>query len=119
MTLGHAACSAASSSNSRAPIKYSAMQRWASWSPPGWSASRISVGLQRREPAAAACYSEPVGNILNKGPKAEASVLESAEKVFAASNTNDATRLNAAKFTQAAVAELVRNLTKFGLTQVR
>lgn len=46
-------------------------------------------------------------------------MFESAEKVFAASNTNDATRLNAAKITQAAVAELVRNLSKFGLTQVR
>jgi hypothetical protein len=33
------------------------------------------------------CYSEPVGDILNKGLEATASAIESAEKVFAATNT--------------------------------
>lgn len=65
------------------------------------------------------CYSEPVGDILNKGLEGAASAIESAEKIFAAANTDDAARLKAAKVAQAVVAELLRNLTKFGVTQVR
>lgn len=65
------------------------------------------------------CHSEPVGDILNKGLEGAASAIESAEKVFAAANTDDAARLKAAQIAQAVVAELLRNLTKFGVTQVR
>lgn len=65
------------------------------------------------------CYSEPVGDILNKGLEAAASSIESAEKIFAAANTDDAARLKAAQIAQAVVTELLRNLTKFGVTQVR
>jgi hypothetical protein len=65
------------------------------------------------------CYSEPVGDILNKGLEGAASAIESAEKVFAAANTDDAARLKAAQIAQAVVTELLRNLTKFGVTQIK
>jgi hypothetical protein len=65
------------------------------------------------------CYSEPVGDIFNKGLAAAASAIESSEKVFAAANTDQEARLKAANIAQAVIAELLRNLTKFGVTQVR
>ena len=65
------------------------------------------------------CYSEPVGDILNKGLAAAASAIESSEAIFAAANTDEEARLKAARVAQTVIAELLRNLTKFGVTQVR
>lgn len=65
------------------------------------------------------CYSEPVGDILNKGLAGAASAIESSEKVFAAANTDQEARLKAANIAQAVIAELLRNLTAFGVTQVK
>ena len=65
------------------------------------------------------CYSEPVGDILNKGLAGAAAAIESSEAIFAAANTDEAARLKAANIAQAVIAELLRNLTKFGVTQVR
>lgn len=65
------------------------------------------------------CYSEPVGDILNKGLAAAASAIESSEKIFAAANTDEEARLKAARVAQTVIAELLRNLTAFGVTQVR
>ena len=65
------------------------------------------------------CYSEPVGDILNNGLAAAASAIESSEAVFAAANTDQEARLKAANIAQAVIAELLRNLTKFGVTQVK
>ncbi|HQS18593.1 hypothetical protein [Reyranella sp.] len=84
------------------------------------------VGIYNLMPACSAeslppplCYSEAVGDILNKGLAAAASAIESSEKVFAAANTDQEARLKAANIAQAVIAELLRNLTKFGVTQVR
>jgi hypothetical protein len=65
------------------------------------------------------CYSDPVGDILNKGLEGAAAAIESSEKIFAAANTDAEARLKAANVAQAVIAELLRNLTKFGVTQVR
>jgi len=65
------------------------------------------------------CYSEPVGDILNKGLAAAASAIESSEKIFAAANTDEEARLKAARVAQTVIAELLRNLTAFGVTQVK
>ena len=65
------------------------------------------------------CYSEPVAEILNAGLAVAASTIESSEAIFAAANTDEAARLKAAKVAQAVIAELLRNLTKFGVTQVK
>ena len=65
------------------------------------------------------CYSEPVGDIFNKGLAAAAAAIESSEKVFAAANTDQEARLKAANIAQAVIAELLRNLTKFGVTQIK
>lgn len=65
------------------------------------------------------CYSEAVGDILNKGLAGAAAAIESSEAVFAAANTDQEARLKAANIAQAVIAELLRNLTKFGVTQVR
>jgi len=65
------------------------------------------------------CYSEPVAEILNAGLAVAASTIESSEAIFAAANTDEAARLKAANIAQAVIAELLRNLTKFGVTQVK
>lgn len=65
------------------------------------------------------CYSEPVAEILNAGLAAAASAIESSEAIFAAANTDEAARLKAARVAQTVIAELLRNLTKFGVTQVK
>ncbi|HQS15049.1 hypothetical protein [Reyranella sp.] len=65
------------------------------------------------------CYSEAVGDILNKGLAGAAAAIESSEAIFAAANTDEAARLKAANVAQAIIAELLRNLTKFGLTQIK
>lgn len=65
------------------------------------------------------CYSEPVAEILNAGLAGAASAIESGEAIFAAANTDEAARLKAARVAQTVIAELLRNLTKFGVTQVR
>lgn len=65
------------------------------------------------------CYSEPVAEILNAGLAAAASTIESSEAIFAAANTDEAARLKAARVAQTVIAELLRNLTKFGVTQVK
>ena len=65
------------------------------------------------------CYSEPVAEILNAGLAVAASTIESSEAIFAAANTDEAARLKAANIAQAVIAELLRNLTKFGVTQMR
>ncbi|WP_444778720.1 hypothetical protein [Reyranella sp.] len=65
------------------------------------------------------CYSESVSNILNKGLAAAASAIQSSEAIFAATNTVEEARLKAAKVAQTVIAELLRNLTAFGVTQVR
>ena len=65
------------------------------------------------------CYSEGIGDALNKGLAAAASAIESSEAIFAAANTDQEARLKAANIAQAVIAELLRNLTAFGVTQVR
>ena len=65
------------------------------------------------------CYSEPVAEILNAGLAAAASTIESSEAIFAAANNDEAARLKAAKVAQTVIAELLRNLTKFGVTQIK
>ena len=65
------------------------------------------------------CYSEPVAEILNAGLAVAASTIESSEAIFAAANTDEAARLKAANIAQAVIAELLRNLTKFGVTQIK
>jgi hypothetical protein len=65
------------------------------------------------------CYSEPVAEILNAGLAAAASTIESSEAIFAAANTDEAARLKAARVAQTVIAELLRNLTKFGVTQIK
>ena len=65
------------------------------------------------------CYSEPVGEILNKGLAGAAAAIESSEAIFAAANSDEAARLKASKVAQTIIAELLRNLTKFGVTQVK
>jgi hypothetical protein len=65
------------------------------------------------------CYSDGIGDILNTSLAAAASAIESSEAVFAAANTDQEARLKAANIAQAVIAELLRNLTKFGVTQVK
>ena len=65
------------------------------------------------------CYSEPVGDILNKSLAGAAAAIESSEAIFAAANTDAEARLKAANIAQAVIAELLRNLTKFGVTQIK
>jgi len=65
------------------------------------------------------CYSEGIGDALNKGLEAAASAVQSSEAIFAAANTDEAARLKAAKVAQTVIAELMRNLAKFGVTQVK
>ena len=65
------------------------------------------------------CYSEPVAEILNAGLAAAASTIESSEAIFVAANTDEAARLRAARVAQTVIAELLRNLTKFGVTQIK
>lgn len=65
------------------------------------------------------CYSDAVGDTLNKGLEAAASAIESSEKIFAAANTDAEARLKAANIAQAVIAELLHNLTKFGVTQIK
>lgn len=65
------------------------------------------------------CYSEPVGDALNLGLAAAASAIESAEHIFAASNTDEEARLKAARVAQAVIEELTRTLARFGVTQVK
>lgn len=65
------------------------------------------------------CYSEPIGDALNKGLEAAASAVQSSEAIFAAANTDEQARLKAAAIAQTVIAELLRNLTKFGVTQVK
>ena len=65
------------------------------------------------------CYNEQIADILNLGVTAGADAIESAEKVFAASNTDEEARLKAARIAMAVIQEVTKNLTKYGLTQIR
>lgn len=65
------------------------------------------------------CYSEAVGEIANRSIDVAASAIESAEKLFAETNTDDPARVKAVRGVQVVIAELLRNLTKFGLTQIK
>ena len=65
------------------------------------------------------CYSEPVAEILNASLAATVSTVESSEAIFAAANTDEAARLEVARVAQTVIAELLRNLTKFGVTQIK
>lgn len=60
-----------------------------------------------------------MAEILNTGLAAAASAIESSEKIFAAANTDEQARLKAANIAQTVITELLRNLTAFGVTQVR
>lgn len=65
------------------------------------------------------CYNQYIADVVNKGLAAAASAIELAERIFAASNTDGDARLRAANVAQAVIAEVMRNLTKFGLTQLK
>lgn len=65
------------------------------------------------------CYNEQIADILNTGLVAAADAIESAEKVFAAANTSEETRLKAVRIAMSVITEVTKNLTKYGLTQIR
>jgi hypothetical protein len=65
------------------------------------------------------CYSEPVGDVINKTMQIAADSIEASEKIFAASNTDEDAKLRAAKAAQAATKELREALFKYGVTQVK
>ncbi len=61
------------------------------------------------------CYSNAVGDVLNKGLEGTSTVIESTEKVYAASNTDADARTRAAQAALAAVTELTAALNHYGV----
>lgn len=70
-------------------------------------------------PSPPLCYSEPVGDAINKAMQIAADGIEAGEKIFAESNTDEDARLRAAKASQALVRELRTALFKYGVAQIR
>lgn len=65
------------------------------------------------------CYNEQIADILNLGLAASADAIESAEKVFAAANTDQDARMKAVQTAMAVITEVTKNLQKYGLSQIR
>lgn len=60
-----------------------------------------------------------VSNIVNESLAAASDAVESAEKVFAAANTDQDARLKAANIAVVVVAELTKNLAKYGASRLK
>lgn len=65
------------------------------------------------------CYNESIANALNLGITAASDAVQSAEKIFAAANTDEETRLKAARVAMEVIQQVTANLAKYGLTQLR
>ena len=61
------------------------------------------------------CYSERVGEILDKSMAGAALAIKTAEETFAAANTDEDARIKAANVAKAVVESLMAALRQFGL----
>lgn len=62
------------------------------------------------------CYSERVGELLDKSMAGAALAIKGAEDIFAAANTDEDARLKAANVAKAVVESLMAALRQFGLS---